>query len=311
MIRITFLGTVSGIPSIDRNQPAICLEYLGKSYYCFLFDCGENTQVQFMKSETSFMNIDCIFITHWHADHFAGLIPLIQTLNLEKRNRPLIVFGPDAERMMKAIYSISYYKPKFEIVFRNVNYEKKEITKIFESNDIEVLSVPVEHTIPAVAYCVKEKDKYNINITKLRKMKLKRGKWLEEIKKKGKYVIDGREIKIEEIADLKIGKKIVYSGDTRPCKEIIEIARDADILIHDATFFEEEDVDGLYHADFKQAMEIARKANVKLLVLTHISRRYRDIDELEKEAKKYFENCVVARDLMKIILKKNETKIFK
>lgn len=84
MINITFLGTVSGIPSLNRNHPAIVLEYFSNYRDVFLFDCGEGTQKQFMKSDLSFMDIERIFITHWHADHFAGLIPLIQTMNLEK-----------------------------------------------------------------------------------------------------------------------------------------------------------------------------------------------------------------------------------
>ncbi|MEM5811533.1 MAG: ribonuclease Z [Candidatus Aenigmatarchaeota archaeon] len=309
MIRITFLGTVSGIPSTNRNQPAICIEYFGKNHYCYLFDCGENTQVQFMKSEISFMKIDCIFITHLHADHFAGLIPLIQTMNLEKREEPLKIFSPDVERLANAINILSYYKPKFKIEFINVNYKKQELTKIIENEDVEIFSIPVVHSIPAVAYCFKEKDKYNIDVNKLKKLGLKRGKWLEEIKKHGKYYIDEKEIKIEDIANLKIGKKIVYSGDTRPCEQIVKIAENADILIHDGTFFEEEDANGLYHTDFKQAIEIAKKANVKMLVFTHVSRRYRNLEELEKEAKNEFKNCIVAKDLMKIILKKKEIKI--
>ena len=98
MIDVTFLGTVSGIPSKDRNHQAIILEYYSENKSTILFDCGEGTQKQLMKSGISFMDIDRIFITHWHADHFAGLIPLIQTMNLEKRKKELKIFGHEAER---------------------------------------------------------------------------------------------------------------------------------------------------------------------------------------------------------------------
>ena len=103
MIEITFLGTVSGIPSKDRNHPAIAVEYYGESKETLLFDCGEGTQKQLMFAGISFMKIDKIFITHWHADHFAGLIPLLATMNLEKRMKPLQIFAPDAERFVSNI----------------------------------------------------------------------------------------------------------------------------------------------------------------------------------------------------------------
>ena len=309
MIRITLLGTVSGIPSTDRNHPAVCIEYFSTSYHCLLFDCGENTQVQLMKSGISFMSIDKIFITHWHADHFAGLIPLIQTMNLEGREKDLFIFAPEAEKFVRKILELSYYKPRFGVIPINVDFEEKEVKKILEEKEFEIYSIPVDHTIPAVAYCFKEKDRINIDESKLKKLKLEKGRWLRKIKKIGYYKIDGKEIKLEDIAKINKGIKIVYTGDTRPCEQVVEISKDSDILIHDATFFEEDEADGIAHADFFQAIEIAKKSNSKFLILTHLSRRYRNLDELEEKAREVFPNCKVARDLMKIVIKKNEIEI--
>lgn len=302
VIEVTFLGTVSGIPSKQRNHPAIVLEYFGEQKYTLLFDCGEGTQLQLMKSGISFMDIDKIFISHWHADHFSGLIPLIQTMNLEKRTKELKIFGPEAEKFVSDIIDLGYFGLRFPVTAVNVQFEGEEISLIDETEEYQVFSIPVLHTIPSVAYCVKEKDRWGIDVSKLKKLELKRGFWLKKLKKMGKADYKGKEIKIEEVADLKPGLRLVYSGDTKPCENMVKISHGADLLIHDGTFLEEEE--GKAHADVKQAAKIAKKAEVKRLILTHISRRYTDPKELEKEAKKFFSNTKIAYDFMKIKLKK-------
>jgi ribonuclease Z len=301
MIEITFLGTVSGIPSKQRSHPAIVLEYFGEDKHTLLFDCGEGTQLQLMKSGISFMDVDKIFISHWHADHFSGLIPLIQTMSLEKRTKELRIYGPEAEKFVSAIVELGYFGLKFPIVAINVPFEGEEITLIDEDKEYQVFSVPVLHTVPSVAYCFKEKDKWSIDTSKLKKLELKRGFWLKRLKKFGKAKYRGKEVKIEKVAKLKLGLKVVYSGDTKPCKNMEKISKGSDLLIHDGTFLEE--AEGKAHADVKQAAKIAKKAKVKQLILTHISRRYTSPKELEKEAKKVFPRSKIAYDLMKVKLK--------
>jgi len=301
MIVITFLGTVSGIPSKERNHPAIALEYFGEKKDTLLFDCGEGTQLQLMKAGISFMKIDKIFITHWHADHFAGLIPLIQTMNLEKRRKELKIFAPEAEKFVSNILSLGYFGCRFPVKAINVPIEGDRISLIDETKEYQVYSIPVLHTVPTVAYCFKEKDRWKIDEKKLKELGLRRGYWLRKLKKEGKATYRGKEVRIEDVGKIKKGLKIVYSGDTKPCDNIVKISMDADLLIHDATFLEEQA--GKAHADVKQAAKIAKKANVKQLVLTHISRRYTDASELEKEARKVFENTRVAYDFMRIKLK--------
>ncbi|MBD3155777.1 MAG: ribonuclease Z [Candidatus Aenigmarchaeota archaeon] len=303
MITITFLGTVSGIPSLSRNHPAIVLEHFTDIREVFLFDCGEGTQKQLMKSDVSFMAIDKIFISHWHADHFAGLIPMIQTMNLEKRQKPLTIFAPEAERFVSNILDMGYFGLRFPVKAVNVPFEGSEITKIDETENYEISSIPVLHSVPSVAFCFKEKDKWNIYEDKLEEKGIKKGPWLKKLKKEGKVVWDDQEIKIENVGYVKEGLKVVYSGDTAPCDNIIKISRDADLLIHDGTFLEE-DVGSKAHADVKEAAKLAKKAGVKKLVLTHISRRYTNPKELEDQAREILPDAVVARDMMKIRLKK-------
>ncbi len=305
MIVITFLGTVSGIPSLTRNHPAIALEYYSDVYDVLLWDCGEGTQKQLMRAGISFMKIDNIFITHWHADHFAGLIPLIQTMNLEKRRKKLRIFGPEAERFVSDIIDLGYFGLRFPVEAINVPFEGNEITKIYETKKYEVLSTPVWHSVPSVGYALKEKDRWRIDEQKLKELGLRRGRWLEELKKKGEYVKNGKLVKLEEVAVKVPGLKVVYSGDTRPCENLANLAKGADVLIHDGTFAEEDELDTA-HGNVKDAAKIAKKAGVKLLVLTHISRRYQDTKELEQQAREIFPNTVVAQDFMRITLKQGE-----
>lgn len=301
MINVTFLGTVSGIPSKDRNHPAIVLEYFGEEKDTLLFDCGEGTQKQLMLSGISFMKIDKIFISHWHADHFAGLIPLIQTMNLEKRKKELRIYAPEAEKFVSNIMSLGYFGCRFPIVAVNIPFEGDKITMIDDTDEYFVFSIPVLHTVPTVAFKFAEKDKWSINTTKLKELDLKRGYWLKKLKKTGEADYKGEKIKIEQVADLRPGLRVVYSGDTKPCDNIVKISKEADLLIHDGTFLEEEA--GKAHAGVKEAARVAKKAGVKQLILTHISRRYTDPKELEEEARKIFGKTRVAYDFMKFSLK--------
>lgn len=306
MIVLTFLGTVSGIPSKERNHPAIVLEYFYYKKDTLLFDCGEGTQKQLMNAGISFMDISKIFITHWHADHFGGLIPLLQTMNLEKRKSELTIFGPEASRFVQAILNLGYFGLRFPVKAVDVPYEGKQIVKVYEHKLYEILSIPVLHTIPSVAFAFKEKDVWRIDERRLKELGLKKGKWLKELKEKGEVVYNGKKIRIEEVANLQKGLKVVYSGDTKPCDNIIELSKDADVLIHDATFLEEDEDTQKYHSSVKDAAIVAKKANVKKLILTHISRRYRndDIERIINEAKQVFDNVEVAYDLMKVVLKR-------
>jgi len=306
MLVITFLGTVSGIPTKTRNHPAIVLEYYGEKKDILLWDCGENTQKQLMKAGISFMQINKIYITHWHADHFAGLLPLIATMNLEKRTQELKIFAPEAERFVSDILSLGYYGTRFPVRAIDVPFEGSEITQIDEAEEYEILSIPVLHTVPAVAFCFKEKDRWNIDLEKLKKFGLKRGAWLRKLKVEGEVVYKGKRIRLEEVAKLRKGIKVVYTGDTKPCENVVKISKNADLLIHDGTFLEEDEADSKAHADVKQAAKIAKKAKVKELILTNVSRRYKDEDLkiLEEEAKKIFPNTIVAYDFMKVTLRK-------
>lgn len=303
MIEVIFLGTVSGVPTKDRNHSAIVMNHFAERKETMLFDCGEGTQRQMLKAGINFMDIDRIFITHWHADHFAGLIPLIQTMNLERRQKVLYIYAPEAERFVSDIIDLGYFGLKFEVEAVNLPFEGDEEHKVLETEDFEVTSIPVMHTVPSVAFALKEKEKWNIDPAKVKKLKLKPGSWMKDLKSKGTAEYKGKKIKLKDVASGSPGLKVVYSGDTKPCRTVEKMAEKADLLIHDGTFLEVEAAKGKHHADVGQAAALAKKAKVKQLILTHISRRYRDTAPLEKEAKKLFKKTKIAHDFMKVEVK--------
>jgi len=296
MVEIIFLGTGSAIPTRKRSHSSLWLRHESIN---MLFDCGEGTQMQIAKAKLNFMKIDRIFITHWHADHWAGLIGLIQTMNMEGRKRPLYIHGPEADRFVRDILDLGYWSVGFPVIPQEVPYEGDDISTVVEEAGFSVTSIPVEHSVPAVSYAFKVADRWNVDINKAEKLYgLRQGPSVGKLKKNGEIVYRGKKITMKEVSVLKKGPKIVYSGDTSPCDNVIKIAEGADILIHDSTFFRE--IEDRRHSGAMEAAEIAKKAGVKKLILTHFSRRYTTTKELEEEARKMFKNTVAAKDMMTI-----------
>jgi ribonuclease Z len=289
-IKITFLGTGAAIPTVRRHHPGILIHY-GPDF--MLWDCGEGTQLRLEKVKVSPLKINKIFITHWHADHFGGLLPLIETLHLCRREEPLEIYGPDASRFVDALVEMSYWGIGFEIKVKECG--KKPIEKIFENDRYEVYSVKVKHSVPSVGYFLKEKDHWNIDTKKALKLGLK-GKILKQIKEKGKVKVKNKIIRLEQIAKKTVGRKVLYSGDTLIHKPFFESAKNADLLIHDGTFVEE--FPKRAHASANKVIELAKEYKIKKLILTHISRRYTD-KEFSKKLKKY-KNVLIAKDMMRI-----------
>jgi ribonuclease Z len=310
MIEIVFLGTGASVPSRKRNLSSIWLHYSGQEGESFLFDCGEGTQRQLMASKLSFMKIDRIFVTHWHADHWAGLIGLIQTMNLEKRKKPLYIYGPEAERFVSNILELGYWAPRFRVVPEDCPFEGDEITPLYSTKEFGIFSTPARHSVPAVAYCFREKDRVNVDIRKAQKLfGLRQGRLVGKLKRKGEISFRGKKIRLEDVALVKKGLKVVYTGDTQPCKNLETISKETDVIIHDSTFESQDET--IMHSGAREAAELARKVRAGHLVLTHFSRRYQDISILENEAKKIFPETVSARDFMRIALKKGVFKVFR
>lgn len=304
-IEITFLGTTASIPTKYRNHSAIYLKYQSENEYSFLFDCGEGTQRQIFSYGLNFMRLNHIFITHWHADHFAGLFGLLETMSLEKRTRPLYVYGPEASKFIEILSELGYSSKGFELIPKDIPSDGKEQTIVTETDEYKIVSVPVDHGIPAVAYAFIEKDRIKIDRKKADKFGLpKKGPIYKRLKANGQITYKEKKILLNDVSFVEKGKKIVYSGDTRPCDGLVKLAQDADILIHDSTYFENE-FNERKHSTAEDAINIFVKSGAKKLILTHISRRYQSekdlykiIDDIAKKKKVDRKKINIARDFM-------------
>lgn len=300
-IEINILGTTAGIPTRQRAHPAIYLIYRGEKEFCFLFDCGEGTQRQIILAGLNLMKINDIFITHLHGDHYLGIFGLIDTMNFEDRERALRIYTPEARKMSHLLNILNSGCEKgFEILMKDVPIDDNEIVDLLRTDEFKVVATPVEHTVPAVAYGLIEKEKVGIDKEKLRKMGLPlQAEMYREIKEKGRIQFKGREIKLEDICVIRKGKKIVYSGDTRICHNLIKLAQNADLLIQDCTYFNCEGFEEYEHTCIEDLIDAAGKIKAKKIILTHISRRYQDPAKLREIIKDY-PHWEIAEDLMKV-----------
>ena len=301
-MEIIFLGTSSAVPTLERNHPSIALRAFAE---VMLFDCGEGTQrqliEQLIEAKISPMKITKIFISHFHGDHILGLGGLIQSLGFRGREKDLDIYGPKGlHKIINAISSFGYFQINY-----NLNIHEIQDGTIIETEDYVVECAKVEHNIPSYAYSIREKKKPLFLREKAEELGIPPGPLYGKLHNGEEVEFEGRIIKPEQVlGEAKKGKKISYSGDTRPCEAMIRLARDSDILIHESTY-EAEDyqraVDNA-HSTSVEAAEIAREANVNELVLTHISTRYTSDKNIKSEAQKVFKNTKVARDYMKIDL---------
>lgn len=297
-MNITFLGTSSAVPSKYRNHPAITLKAFGE---IMLFDCGEGTQRQLTNAKISPMKIDKIFISHYHGDHILGLGGIIQSMGFRGRTKDLDIFGPKGlRRLINAISNTGYFQINFKI---NIH----EITEgiVIETEEYIIETVKTQHNITNMSYSIYEKKKPRFLREKAIELGVPVGPLFGKLHNGEEVEVDGRIIKPEQVlGEKRVGKKITYSGDTRPCEEMIQLAKNSDLLIHEATYEKEDYTHAIdnSHSTSIEAAEIAKSANVKELILTHISTRYTTDENIEKEAQEIFEKTKVAKDFMEITL---------
>ncbi|WP_405321503.1 ribonuclease Z [Methanobrevibacter thaueri] len=299
-MEIIFLGTSSAVHSKERNHPSIALKAFGD---VMLFDCGEGTQRQILFTKVSPMKISKIFITHYHGDHILGLPGLLQSMSLHGRESKLTVYGPHGLNDVKnAIYSLGYCAIDFPVEFVEID------SGIIEETDEYVITAQrVRHNVPTLAYSIEEKKKPRFLREKAIELGVPVGPDFGRLHNGEEVEVNGKVIKPEQVlGEPRKGIKITYSGDTRPCEEIIRLAQDSTILIHESTFINKDNTNAEEHAHSTSidAAYTAKYSNSKELILTHISTRYGEeyANIMLEEAREIFENTRIARDLMEIEL---------
>jgi ribonuclease Z len=289
-LSLAFLGTGGAVPSARRNTASLLVTRGGER---LLFDCGEGTQRQMQRS-LGLVQVDAIFFTHFHADHFLGLPGLLKTYDLTERGRPLTIYGPRGLRDLiqglgRVIGKVGY----------RVDLVELDPGEAVPRDGAEVRAFPVEHGVRALGYALVEADRPGrFDPEAAKRLGVKEGPAFATLQR-GEPVqgslgpVDPRDV----MGESRPGRTLVVTGDTAPCLATVEAARGADLLVHDASFAEEEAqrAADTGHSTVGQAAAVAREAEVKLLALVHISSRYH-VGKVLDEAKEVFEPTIAPRD---------------
>ncbi len=286
-LSLFFAGTAGSVPSARRGLPAILVRRGGER---LLFDCGEGTQRQLLRS-VGLLDLDSVFITHFHADHWLGLPGMLKSFALRERSEPLTVYGPAGLKALMA---------DMRVVFGRLPY-KCDIVELDPAETVQrdgylIAAIPVHHKANAAfGYALVEDSRPGHLDPRLAEElgvspgpdfgRLQRGETVAGVKPE------------QVMGSTREGRKVVLSGDTAPCQTLAIAAHQADVLVHEATFLQEEAERArqTLHSTARQAAELARDADVRLLALTHVSSRYAG-GELRDEARAVFAAADVARD---------------
>lgn len=299
MIRVTFLGTAASRPTVARNVSAVALQREGDH---FLFDCGEGTQRQMMRFGTGF-SLGDIFISHVHADHYLGVIGLLRTLGLQGREEPMRLWSPAGTRaVLEEAVHLGVERVPFPIEIGEL-----EAGRRVARDGYDIVPFATRHAIRSLGYALVEHPRLGrFDLDRARALGVPEGPLFGRLHRGEAVEVDGRTVEpADVVGPPRPGRSVVYTGDTRPSTETERIARDADLLIHDATFDDEEEerAAATAHSTARQAGRLAAAAGVRRLVLTHVSSRYSDSPRrLEREARAEFPAAVVAFDGMTIEL---------
>lgn len=301
-LQVIFLGTAGSIPTIQRALPAVAVK---RKNELFLFDCGEGVQRQMIRAKVGFHKNTKVFITHMHGDHVLGLPGLLQTMALLDRREKLEIYGPiGTKAFIEAIEETVQFARTFPITVKEIVREGT----VYEAEEYTVQAAKANHVIDAWAYALLEKPRPGrFNQEKARKLGVPEGPlWSKLQHGESVNLPNDKKVRPEDVLGKpRPGRKIVYTGDTRPIRALAKLAKNADLLIHEATLGDElkerADEDG--HSTPSEAAEIAKEAKVKRLILTHLSARYKKPDTLLEQARRIYKNVTVAEDFMRIELK--------
>jgi ribonuclease Z len=291
-LSVLFLGTAASAPTSRRGLTAHLIRRGGDR---ILVDCGEGTQRQLLRSGAGLVDVDEILLTHCHADHFLGLPGLLKTYGLRAREAPLRLYGPPGLRALMATMDpvIGRLPYRFELI------ELRSGERL-DRDGYRIEPLPTDHGIPSLGYALVEDDRPGrFDVAAARRLGVPEGPLFGQLQHGQTVTLEsGATVSPDDVVgEARPGRRIVFSGDTRPCRPLFEAALGADVLVHEATFLEEERDRAAEtgHTTALQAARLARDAGVHLLALTHLSTRYLG-REIAAEAVAEFADTVVPRD---------------
>jgi len=296
-IRVVFLGTGAAAPTRTRNVSSLAIVLDGD---VLLFDAGEGTQHQLMRSTVRPGSIEAVLITHLHGDHLFGLPGLLATLGLNGRDRPLRLIGPPG--LHHFVAAIPYRGTPYEILI-----SESSGGEVLRANGYRVAAAMLNHSVECLGYCVIEDDRPGtFDVARAGELGVPAGPLYRQLQIGNDVTLaDGRTIHSSDVVGPpRRGRRIAFCTDTRPCDAAIELARDADLLIHEATYANDHanEARERFHSTAEEAARVAAAANVRRLVLTHISARYDEMSALRRESAAIFSHVEIASDLTEIRL---------
>ncbi len=299
-MKLVFLGTSGAMPTENRGLSCICLEREGE---ILMFDAGEAAQIAFMKSGLGWNKKMKIFVTHMHGDHCIGILGLLQTMAMKNRTESIEIYGPAGiDEFISANIKILNFGLTFPVLITVINEGK-----VIENKKYSVYSCKANHSISAFSYLVKEKDKPGrFHPDKAKELEIPEGKLWSDLQDGKTIRVNNQTIMPDQVlGEKRPGKKIGISGDTMPTKELEKFFANCDYLVFDSTFLEEvkDKAVDTFHSTAYQAAALAKNANVKNLILTHFSARYKDETKSIEEAKQIHDSVIGAKDLLEIDIK--------
>jgi ribonuclease Z len=305
-MHVTFLGTAGSFPTAERSAPSIALKRRGEA---LLFDCGEGTQRQMVRARMGFRPQTKIFITHMHGDHILGLPGLLQTMSLFDVKSELEIFGPKGIRdFVTTIMETVKFRLSFPL--RIVEVDEGVV---YRTKEYAIRAVWAEHSVPNLAYALIENVRPGkFRPDRARTLGIKEGPlWSRLQRGEAVQLPTGDKVCPHQVLGApRRGRKVVYSGDTRPCEAVEKLTEKADLLIHEASLGERSasTTKDHWHSTVGEAAELAARAQVSRLILTHISGRCRNPDVLLREARAFFPRVLVAQDLLKVFVPLSDEK---
>ena len=291
---VVFIGTAGSAPTARRGLPATLIRRGGER---LLIDCGEGTQRQLIRS-VGLVDLDDVFITHFHADHVLGLPGMLKTFGLQGRERPLDVYGPPGLRQLFKVLAPLIGKPGFDV--RTVELESGED---LERDGYAIAAFSVAHRVPAHGYALIEHDRPGrFDEARARALGVTPGPDFGRLQRGEPVAGASGEVTPDQVlGETRLGRRIVFSGDSAPCDMTRGEAHRADLLVHEATFMHEDLARAREtgHSTARQAGMLAADADATLLALTHVSTRY-PVGPLRDEARSEFERTIVPRDFDRV-----------